>query len=280
LVVATDDDERQKIMQIYALGLANDVEGLSLIEGAEARRLEPELNCVLALISNETGIIDAHQYMLSLQGEIEDRGGAIALNTPIWRIDWADGGWRVWSGDATTDAIYVDFVVNAAGLGAQTVATGIESMPRDLIPPLILAKGNYFTYAGAPAFSRLVYPAPVDGGLGIHVTLDLAGRMRFGPDVEWISSLDYEVDHSRAAAFVNRIRRYWPRVSPDKLSPDYAGIRPKISRKNSPAADFLIQGPMDHGLPRLVNLFGIESPGLTASLSLGDKIADDLTMFD
>ena len=174
-------------------------------------------------------------------------------------------------------SIAVDAVVNCAGLGAQPLARVTEGYPCARVPRLVLAKGNYFGFAGRPAFSRLIYPVPVPGGLGVHVTLDLAGRMRFGPDVEWIERESYDVDPGRAAAFYSRIRDYWPRLPDGSLTPDYAGIRPKLTGPGEPAADFMIDGPREHGLPRLVHLFGIESPGLTSALSIADEVASYLS---
>lgn len=272
LVVATETAEMAKIEAIATLAAQNGVEGLRLLTGAEARALEPALSCTAALLSPETGIVDSHGLMLSLRGEIEDAGGAIALSTPIERAAWADGCWQVGFGGRDPGTVEADILINAAGLGAQTLARGIEGYPAASIPPLILAKGNYFAYAHAPVFRRLIYPAPVDGGLGVHVTLDLGGRMRFGPDVEWLSEVDYRVDPARAAAFEAGIRRYFPGLPPASLVPDYAGIRPKLSGPGVSAADFRIDGPEVHGLPGLVALFGIESPGLTSCLALADEV--------
>jgi L-2-hydroxyglutarate oxidase LhgO len=274
LIVATDDAERRKIEAIHRQGQTNGVEDLALIDGASARRLEPALACIAALHSPQTGIVDSHGLMLALQGEIEDGGGMIAFNTPVERVTRETGGLVVYAAGETYAA---DVVVNAAGLGAQAVARLVEPMPVELIPPLVLAKGHYFGFAGRPVFSRLIYPAPVDGGLGVHVTLDLAGRMRFGPDVEWIDREDYAVDPRRASAFEAAIRRYWPSLPSDSLVPDYAGIRPKLTGPGEPAADFMIQMEAEHGVPGLVNLFGIESPGLTASLAIAERVGDTLT---
>ncbi len=274
LIVATDDAERRKIEAIHRQGQTNGVEDLALIDGASARRLEPALACIAALHSPQTGIVDSHGLMLALQGEIEDGGGMIAFNTPVERVTREAGGLVVHSAGETYAA---DVVVNAAGLAAQAVARSVEPMPVERIPPLVLAKGHYFGFAGRPVFSRLIYPAPVDGGLGVHVTLDLAGRMRFGPDVEWIDREDYAVDPRRAGAFEAAIRRYWPSLPSDSLVPDYAGIRPKLTGPGEPAADFMIQMEAEHGVPGLVNLFGIESPGLTASLAIAERVGDTLT---
>jgi len=272
LIVATNDAERSKVESIHQQGLANGVEGLTMISGEAARKLEPELNCIAALMSPATGIIDAHAYMLALQGDIEAHGGAVALETPVELITRTVNGWQVRFGGAEPGVLDVDAVINSAGLSAQKVARNIEGYPAAQIPKQVLAKGNYFAYSGKPAFQRLIYPVPVDGGIGIHVTLDLAGRMRFGPDVEWIEQEDYTVDAARAHAFYARIRTYWPGLPDDKLVADYAGVRPKLTGPGEPPKDFMIVGPADHGMPMLVNLFGMESPGLTSSLSLADEV--------
>jgi L-2-hydroxyglutarate oxidase LhgO len=271
LIVATNDAELAKIEAIRKQGEINEVEGLDLIDGAAARALEPALNCVGALRSPETGIIDAHAYMLALRGDLEEKGGAIAFNTPVTRAERKSGQWQVTFGGADGGVFAFDAVVNCAGLGAQGVARAMPDYPQDRVPRLVLAKGNYFSYTGRPVFSMLIYPTPVDGGLGVHVTLDLAGRMRFGPDVEWIDREDYTVDARRADSFYERIRTYWPSLRDGTLAADYCGIRPKLTGKGEPAADFLIDGPEGHGLPGLVQMFGIESPGLTSSLSLAEE---------
>ncbi len=278
LIVATNEAERAKVAAIHVQGRANGVAGLAMLDGGEARSLEPALNCVAALHSPHTGIVDSHGVMLALQGDIEDRGGTVAYLTPVETMQLHGTCWRVRFGGSEPGAIIVDAVVNAAGLGAQALARGVAGYDTDRVPPLVLAKGNYFGCQGRAAFSRLIYPAPVDGGLGIHVTLDLQGRMRFGPDVEWIDKEDYTVDAGRAAAFYSRIRTYWPGLSDGALVPDYCGIRPKLTGPGQAAADFLIDGPAEHGLPGLIHLFGIESPGLTASLSLAEEVADRLAM--
>lgn len=276
LIVATDALETAKIEGIHRQGLANGVEGLVLLEGAAARALEPALACTAALLSEETGILDSHALMLALQGDIEDRGGAIAFNTAIEQVIPRPDGWEVRFGGAEAGSLEVEAVVNAAGLGAQSLARAVEGYPEARVPRLVLAKGNYFGCLGRPSFSRLIYPAPVDGGLGTHVTLDLAGRMRFGPDVEWVEREDYEVDPGRAERFAASIRRYWPGLPDGVLVPDYAGIRPKLTGPGEPPADFLIDGPAEHGLEGLVHLFGIESPGLTSALSLAEEVASRL----
>jgi len=276
LIVATNASEVAKIEAIHAQGRANGVEGLALITGEAARQLEPALFCEAAVESSETGIIDGHAFMLALRGEFEDCGGMIAFNTMIKRLIPTGGRWKVYFGNGAPQSLEVDAVVNCAGLGAQSLARATEGYPPTRVPPLLLAKGNYFTFTGRPVFSRLIYPAPVDGGLGVHVTLDLSGRMRFGPDVEWIEREDYQVNPTRAAFFYGRIRRYWPNLPDHTLMPDYAGIRPKLTGPGEPASDFVIDGPNDHGLDGLVHLFGIESPGLTSALSLAEQVVLDL----
>jgi L-2-hydroxyglutarate oxidase LhgO len=277
LIVATEDAEVGKMEAILKQGHTNGIENFVMIDGAAARAMEPALNCVAALHSPETGIVDSHSFMRALQGDLEDRGGVIAFDTRVERLSHSQAGWRVSFSGSETGELAVDAVINSAGLGAQPLARHTEGYAPDRVPRLVLARGNYFSYTGRPAFSRLIYPAPrIDGGLGIHVTLDLAGRMRFGPDVEWIDREDYDVNASRAASFYGAIRRYWPALRDGMLQPDYAGIRPKLTGPGEPAADFLVETPRQHGLPRLIHLFGIESPGLTSSLSLAEAVVAEL----
>lgn len=280
LIVATTDDERRAIEAIYARGVANDVEGLTLIEGKDAIAMEPALSCVAAIWSRETGVMDSHGFMLALQGELEDHGGAIAFNTAAAHIAPSGRGFRIVCEDGA--AITCNHLINAAGLQAQAIAARIDGLEDRHIPRQHLAKGSYFGCATKPAFSRLIYPAPVDGGLGVHVTLDLAGRMRFGPDVEWLdhndpSRVDYAVEPARADSFYAAIRRYWPGLPDGAITPDYAGCRPKLSGPGEPAADFRIDDETVHGMVGLVNLFGIESPGLTSALAIGDRVHGLLT---
>jgi L-2-hydroxyglutarate oxidase LhgO len=276
LIVATNELEQAKIEGIYQQGLANGVEGLELIGGNAARDLEPALSATAAVLSTETGIIDSHRLMLALQGDLEDRGGAIAFRTNVMRLQRSAAGWEVHLDGPDEEPILVDAVVNSAGLGAQALARATEVYPVERVPRQVLARGNYFSCLGRPAFTRLIYPAPVEGGLGTHLTLDLAGRVRFGPDVEWIETENYDVDPRRAESFYASIRRYWPGLPDGALVPDYAGIRPKLTGPGEPPADFVVEGPAEHGLPGLVHLFGIESPGLTSSLSLAEDVADRL----
>lgn len=274
LIVATEEAERVGLEAIHAKALANGVEGLRLIAADEAAALEPNLACVAAIDSPETGIVDSHGLMLALLGDLEDAGGALALNTPVEAARRAEDRWRVAYGGASPGTLDVECLVNAAGLGAQALARRIEGFPEDRVPRQVLAKGRYFGCGAKPAFSRLIYPAPVEGGLGIHLTLDIAGRMRFGPDVAWVDAPDYSVEPGLAPAFEAAIRRYWPGLPEGRLTPDYAGIRPKLTGPGEPAADFVIDGPAE---PGLVQLFGIESPGLTSALSLAEEVADRLT---
>jgi D,D-heptose 1,7-bisphosphate phosphatase len=280
LIVATTSSEEVAIDAIYARALANGVEGMRRLSGAEARKLEPELACVAAVESRETGILDTHGYMLALIADIESGGGAVALETKGVRLEiLSDGRFSVETSGTAPARIVCRRLVNSAGLAAQSLAQALHGYTTP-IPQLTLAKGSYFGCAGKAAFSRLIYPAPVDGGLGVHMTLDLAGRMRFGPDVEWLNgenpdAVDYDVAPARAQSFYAAIRRYWPDLPDGALSPDYAGCRPKLSAAGAAVADFRVDGPSYHGHPGLVHLFGIESPGLTASLAIAERVADE-----
>jgi L-2-hydroxyglutarate oxidase LhgO len=276
LIVATDEKQIARIESIAKQGEINGVEGLEFLGGNAARAMEPALNCTAALLSAETGIIDSHAFMLALEGDLEDRGGMIAFNTKIERLVPSPSGWEVTFGGAEPGTLTVDAVINSAGLGAQTIARATEGYAPSRVPRLVLAKGNYFGFMGRPAFSHLIYPAPVEGGLGTHVTLDMAGRMRFGPDVEWIESEHYDVDPKRAESFYASVRTYFPALPHNSLVPDYCGIRPKLTGKGEPAADFAIDGPSGHDLSRLVHLFGIESPGLTSALSIAEDVVGQI----
>ncbi len=272
LIVATTPKETEKLQSIRAHAEANGVEGMALLSGEAARELEPALNCDAALLSPSTGIIDSHAYMLALRGEAEERGAAYAFHTPLLRGRSNAGGLEIETGGDAPMTLACDLLVNAAGLGAPAVARSIEDMPLEMIPPAYLAKGNYFSCSARAPFSRLIYPVPEPGGLGVHLTLDMAGQARFGPDVEWVENIDYTVDPARADKFYPAIRRYWPTLPDGALMPSYSGIRPKIVPPAVATQDFLIQGPRDHGVAGLINLFGIESPGLTSSLAIADHV--------
>lgn len=278
LIVATDSAEIAKIEAIHAQADANGIEGCELVPASQAMAWERQLACTAALLSRSTGLIDSHGYMLALQGELEDHGGAIAFHTPVIGGEVSGGGQLlVRTGGQYSALITAPRVINCAGLHAIAVAQSLEGLAASFIPRLTLAKGSYFGCLGRAAFSRLIYPAPVEGGLGVHLTLDLAGRMRFGPDVEWLAladpaAIDFSVDPARAQAFYAAIRRYWPGLPDGALTPDYSGVRPKLSGPGQPAADFCISGPAQHGMAGLINLFGIESPGLTASLAIAEHV--------
>ena len=256
---------------------ANGVDDLAWLSQAEFAQLEPELAGAAALLSPSTGIIDSHGLMLAYQGEAEDAGAVIAFGTEVTRAALEGQGIVLWINGEGEPALRARLVVNAAGLFAPTVAARIEGFPAASIPPGWFAKGSYFTLSGRSPFSRLVYPVPEPGGLGTHLTLDLGGQARFGPDVEWLdetdpSAIDYAVDPRRAERFYAAIRAYWPELRDGSLVPAYSGVRPKLSGPGQPAADFKIAGPADHGARGLINLFGIESPGLTASLAIADAV--------
>jgi len=240
------------------------------------RALEPELSCVAALYSPSTGIIDSHALMLAYLGDAENAGAMLALKSPLLSARAMPHGIELHAAGA--EPLLARAVVNCAGLRAPSLARRIEGYPPELAPRELYAKGNYYTLARRSPFRHLVYPVPEPGGLGVHVTLDLGGRARFGPDVEWVDAIDYRVDPARAGRFYAAIRRYWPALPDGALEPGYAGIRPKISGRGEPAADFVVQGPSAHGVPGLVHLFGIESPGLTASLALADDAAAKLSV--
>lgn len=274
LIVATSEAETKKIEGLLATAKANDVEGVWLMDGKDAIALEPNLTCTAALMSAETGVMDSHGVMLAYQGELEDNGGAVVFETPVEKIAaLPGGGFEVWTGGAEPTRIRCRYLVNSAGLYAHSVAANFDGYHPKFTPPFVIAKGNYYGCGGKPAFKRLIYPAPVEGGLGVHLTLDLNGRMRFGPDVEWLDfndpdKIDYTVDIRRADSFYAAIRTYWAGLPDGALTPDYSGVRPKLSGPGQPAADFRIDGPEHHGLDGLIHLFGIESPGLTSSLAI------------
>ena len=277
LIVATSEKQRAALDPIARQAAANGVDDLRLLERAEVERLEPALHAVAALHSPSTGIIDSHALMLALQGDAEDHGAMIAFRSRVTGGSVASGpgggiDLTVSDDSGTTTGFRADVVVNSAGLDAQAIARTINGVPAVSIPPLYYARGCYFTMSERSPFSHLIYPIPEEGGLGVHVTLDLAGQCRFGPDVEWIDTLDYTVDPARAERFYPVIRTYWPDLRDDVLTPGYAGVRPKVAGPGEPAGDFELSGPEHHGVSGLVNLYGIESPGLTSALSLADEV--------
>jgi L-2-hydroxyglutarate oxidase LhgO len=274
LIVATSGTETAKLQSIKAHAEANGVDDLRTLSGDEARALEPALNCDAALLSPSTGIVDSHAFMLALRGDAETAGAACAFHAPLLRGKVTAGGFELDVGGEAPMTLACNLLVNAAGLAATLVARGIDGMPIDLIPPAYLAKGNYFSCSARAPFSHLIYPVPEPGGLGVHLTLDMAGQARFGPDVEWVDTIDYAVDPARAERFYPAIRRYWPTLPDGALMPSYSGIRPKIVPPAVAVQDFLIQGPRDHGIDGLINLFGIESPGLTSSLAIADYVCE------
>jgi L-2-hydroxyglutarate oxidase LhgO len=274
LIVATTPSETEKLQSIKAHAEANGVLDMEVLGGDAAREMEPALNCDAALLSPSTGIIDSHAFMLALRGDAEAAGAAYAFHAPLLRARAAAGGIELDVGGAAPMTLQCRLLINSAGLGAPAVARGIDGMPIELIPPAYLAKGNYFSCSARAPFSRLIYPVPEPGGLGVHLTLDLAGQARFGPDVEWVDTIDYAVDPARAERFYPAIRRYWPTLPDGALMPSYSGIRPKIVPPAVARQDFMIQGPCDHGVAGLINLFGIESPGLTSSLAIAVHVGE------
>jgi L-2-hydroxyglutarate oxidase LhgO len=273
LLVAVNAGEVDKLAALKAQAEANGVGDLIWLSGEEASALEPALVAHRALLSPSTGIVDSHAFMLALRGDAEAHRAMIAFETPVLAGQAGKQGIIIETGGPAPMRIAADMVVNAAGLGAQALARSIAGMPADKIPPLHLAKGNYFSLSGRSPFSRLIYPMPTPGGLGVHLTLDLAGQAKFGPDVEWIDAINYDVDPGRARSFYAAIRTYWPDLPDGALQPAYAGVRPKIARPGGSTTDFLLQTEKDHGVAGLINLFGIESPGLTASLAIADWVA-------
>lgn len=272
LILASSEGELPELERIRAAALANGVELLPLGR-AEALALEPELRCAAALHSPLTGILDAHAYMLALLGQAESRGALLSCDSAVTGLALQADGFGIAVNGAPV-SLHARALVNSAGLSAPAVARLIEGFPPEQVPPAYFAKGSYFTLAGRAPFGRLIYPLPVPGGLGVHLTLDLAGRARFGPDVQWVEELDYAVDTRRADAFYASIRPWWPGLADGALEPAYSGIRPKITGPGEPAADFRIDGQAAHGVPGLVQLFGIESPGLTSSLAIAEHVAD------
>ena len=273
LIVATQETQLASLHAIRQRAQVNGVLDLEWLSAAQARALEPALRAHGALLSPSTGIVDSHALMLSLLGDLENAGGVLALNSPLRQVQQAQGAMKLIANDGTV--ITCNCLVNAAGLHAPTLAHSMVGLDASHVPTAYYAKGSYFSLAGPAPFSRLIYPVPQEAGLGVHLTLDLGGQARFGPDVQWVESPeDLAVDPARGEEFYQEIRKYWPALADAALLPAYAGIRPKIHGPHEAATDFCIQGPGVHGVAGLVNLFGIESPGLTASLAIGRYVAE------
>ena len=269
IIVATDATQFEALRGYQARAVANGVGELRWMSASEVVELEPAVACVGAVMSETTGIIDSHAYMESLVGDLEAHGGMIAFHSEILSGASAGGRIRLETEQLALDAA---LVVHCAGLGAPDLARRIAAHPHGALPHAYYAKGHYYTLSGRSPFRRLVYPIAEAGGLGVHVTLDLAGQARFGPDVVWLDGIDYTFDERNRERFVTAIRRYYPALDAHRLQPGYTGIRPKIAASNEPAADFRLSGPQSHGIAGLIHLFGIESPGLTASLALADEV--------
>jgi L-2-hydroxyglutarate oxidase LhgO len=274
LIVATNEAEAGKLATIEQRARANGVDDLRFLSPGDARALEPALACTGALLSPSTGIVDSHHLMLALLGDAEAAGASLAVNAPFAAGRAEGAGIQLEIGGEAPLTLACRLFVNAAGLEAPLIARNIAGMPQDAVPTRYFAKGNYFTLTTRSPFSHLIYPVPEPGGLGVHLTLDLGGQAKFGPDVQWVETLDYNVDAARGARFYTAIRRYWPGLPDGSLQPGYAGIRPKIVPPAIAAQDFVVQTPREHGVAGLINLFGIESPGLTSSLALAHHVAE------
>jgi L-2-hydroxyglutarate oxidase LhgO len=272
LIVAVEEAEIATFEGIEKQARANGVEDLRWLSGAEARAMEPALHCVAALLSPSTGIIDSHALMLAYQGDAENAGAMTVFRAPVERGRVTAEGIALDIGGPEPMTLMTRILVNSAGLFAPSLARRIEGLAPETVPHDRICKGNYFTLGGRAPFRHLIYPAPEKAGLGVHLTLDLGGQAKFGPDVEWIDRIDYAVDPRRGDLFYAAIRRDWPGLPDAALQPGYAGIRPKIVGPNEAGGDFVVQGPETHGIPGLVNLYGIESPGLTASLAIAEDV--------
>ena len=276
LIVATDEQQVELLDDIKGRAAVNGVDNLTFVDSKKVLEMEPNVTCHGALLSPSTGLVDSHSLMLAYQGEAEDHGAMIAFNSPVIGGEIRGDGILLRVGGDEPMELLCDHVVNSAGLYAQTISRSIDGIPAESIPGQYFARGVYFTLGGGkPPFTRLIYPVPDPlGGLGVHVTIDLGGQVKFGPDVEWIDSVDYTVDPARGELFYESIRKYWKGLPDGALHPGYAGVRPKIHPKGSHATDFMIQGPDAHGIKGLVNLYGIESPGLTSSLAIAEDVVN------
>ncbi|MEY4238049.1 MAG: hypothetical protein RL339_650 [Pseudomonadota bacterium] len=272
IIVATSEDQFGKLKAIHANAAANGVTDLTWLSSSEVCSLEPALTCSSALYSPSTGIIDSHSFMQALEGDLSTHGGMVALNAPVERGVVDKAGISLFIGGGEPMVLRARTVINCSGLHAPKLAASLTGLDQLHVPIAHYAKGHYYRMAGKAPFSHLIYPVPEDGGLGVHLTLDLGGQAKFGPDVRWISEIDYAFDDSRRDDFIAAVRSYFPSLDSDRFEPDYTGIRPKLAGPGSDEQDFKIEGESLHGIPGLVNLFGIESPGLTASLAIADYV--------
>ena len=276
LIVANSAADEEKLIAIQKKAEANGVDDLTFVNKARISALEPEIRAELALLSPSTGILDTHQLMLNYLGEAEANGAVVAYNSPLTRSIIEKDGFLLILGDKDKTRIKTHTLINSGGLFAHQIAQNIEGLQKSFIPKTYYAKGNYFGLRGKCNFSHLIYPVPTAGGLGIHLTLDISGKAKFGPDVEWVNEINYSVNDSRINSFYHTIRKYWPKLPNHSLYAEYTGIRPKLSGKNAQAKDFIISGPKQHKIQGLVNLFGIESPGITASLAIAEEVLTSL----
>ena len=275
LIVACDEAEAERLPAIRAKAEENGVDDLAMLGAAQARAEEPALACTAALLSPSTGVVDGHALMLALLADAEAAGAVLATHAPVdGGAPLPDGRLRLRIGGAVPMRLDCRTVVNCAALGAPDLARAIEGIDTAALPRIHWTKGNYFTCAGRPAFTRLIYPVPgAHGWLGLHLTIDMGGQLRFGPDMQFVDAPDYDVDTQRLPEFYAAIRRYWPALPDGALQPGYVGVRPKIHGPGEPTPDFVVQGPAGHGVAGLINLFGIESPGLTSCLALAEEVA-------
>ncbi len=278
IVVATSEAEISRVEAVAKQAAINDVEGLEMLTGDQVHALEPEARALMGMLSPQTGIFDTHGYMIALRGEIEARGGAVVVDAPFEGAEpMAGGGFRIRAGGPEPAELTVAALVISGGLGAQDAAARIDGYPAAEIPKLHYGKGVYFALNGKPPFQRLVYPPPIAGALGVHYKRDMGGRAHFGPDLQYVETENYDVDPGRADGFYDYVRHFWPGLPDGSLTPDYAGIRPKLHGEGEQQPDFRIDGVERHGLDGLIALFGIESPGLTSSLAIGEVVAQRLS---
>lgn len=276
LLVATEDNQLTELHKIKETAETNGVHDLQLLSPAEAQALEPNLRCVAALLSPSTGIIDSHGLMLALQGDAENHGAQCVFHSPLLSVDIRDGLFYCQFGGEEAIELSCDILINAAGLNAPLLAKNFKGLDQCYVPPAYYCKGSYFTLSTTSPFTRLIYPMPNKSGLGVHLTLDLGGQAKFGPDTEWVDEINYDIEASRSDSFYEAVRQYWPGLPDGALNPGYTGIRPKITNQFEVAADFYISTPTEHHIPNLINLFGIESPGLTSCLAIAEYVYDVL----